>query len=590
MSSASGTQPSSTANTSEERLDSWKDVAAYLKRSVPTVQRWEREEQLPVHRLQHKKQGTIYAYKTELDEWWRQRRTALDQPEIQTEEPPLRRDANRQRARVVIAAVGLVLVLGAALAGTVLLRRNRNSAQSGRVMLAVLPFQNLTGEPAQEFVSDGFTEEMISELGRLQQDRLGVIARTSSMSYKHSYKPVDQIARELGVQYVLEGSIRRWGDRVRVTAQLIQTSDQTHLWAENYDSSRQDILRLQSEIARAIAVQIRIALSGAQRAYLDNAPAVDPQVHELCLLGRYEWNKRNDEGLAKAIDYFQQAIARDPTYAPAQADLAEAYLVSAYYGHATPNEMYQKAQAAAERAVRLNDLTFQAHSTLGLVRTAYLQPGAEIEFKRALEINPSYATAHHWYSFYLWRTGRYNEAFAEVERARQLDPVSPIINTDDAVFHLSAGQTDDAIQLLQRTIDLDPLFSEAHRSLAIAYAQQRNFPQAMGEARKALELNPDNIGVRATAGYVAAVSGHREQAKAVLQQLRHGQASNSSLIFQAWLYVGLGQNDQALECLTEEYRRRSPMTTAIALDPIFKPLRQDQRFLALLEHIREEGE
>lgn len=569
-------------------MDSWKDVAAYLKRSVPTVQRWEREEQLPVHRLQHKKQGTIFAYKAELDEWWRQRHAALERPEIQTEEPPLRGEANRQRANALIATVVLVLVLAAALAGTMLLHRSQSSARPGRVMLAVLPFQNLTGEPAQEFVSDGFTEEMIAELGGLQQNRLGVIARTSSMAYKHSSKPVDQIGRELGVQYVLEGSIRRWGDRVRVTAQLIQTSDQTHLWAQNYDSSRQDILRLQSDIAQAIAAQIRIALSGTERAHLESTPAIDPQVHDLCLLGRYEWNKRNDEGLAKAIAYFQQAIARDPTYAPAQADLAEAYLVNAYYGHAAPKEMYRKAEAAAERAVKLNDLTFQAHSTLGLVRTAYLQPGAEIEFKRALEINPSYATAHHWYSFYLWRTGRQNEAFAEVERARQLDPVSPIITTDDAVFHLSAGQTEDAIQLLQRTIDLDPQFSEAHRSLAIAYAQQRKFSQATDEARKALELNPTNIGVRATAGYVEAVSGHREQAKAVLQQLRGAQARNSSLIFQAWLYVGLGQNDQALECLTEEYRQRSPMMTAIALDPVFKPLHQDQRFLDLLEHIRKD--
>ncbi len=568
-------------------MDSWKDVAAYLKRSVPTVQRWEREEQLPVHRLQHKKQGTIYAYKAELDDWWRQRRIVLESPETEIGAAPITQidPAGRRSWRTTVIIAAAVLVLLAA-AGILLLQRLHRPAPARRLMLAVLPFQNLTGEPAQEFVSDGFTEEMIAELGGLQQDRLGVIARTSSMAYKHTSKPVDEIGRELGVQYLLEGSIRRWGDRVRVTAQLIQTSDQTHVWAENYDSDRQDILRLQSDIARAIAAQIRIALSGAQRAHLDSAPTIDPQVYDLCLLGRYEWNKRNEEGLAKAIGYFQQAIARDPTYAPAQADLAEAYLVNAYYGHATPKEMYHKAEAAAERAVHLNDLTFQAHSTLGLVRTAYLQPGAEIEFKRALEINFSYATAHHWYSFYLWRTGRHNEAFAEVERARQLDPVSPIINTDDAVFHLSAGQTDEAVQLLQRTIDLDPLFSEAHRSLAIAYTEQRKFSQAAEEARKALELNPNNVGVRATAAYVQAVSGHREQAKAMLQQLRSAEASNSSLMFQAWLYVGLGQNDQALECLTQEYQQRSPMMAAIALDPIFKPLRQDQRFLDLLEHIR----
>jgi tetratricopeptide (TPR) repeat protein len=391
----------------------------------------------------------------------------------------------------------------------------------------------------------------------------------------------------LGVEYVLEGSLRRWGDRVRVTAQLIRTRDQTHVWAQNYESDRRDVIRLQSEIAQAIAEQIRLVLPGDERVRLENKQPVDPQVYELCLLGRYEWNKRSVAGLTKAIDYFQQAIARDPNYAPAHANLAEAYLVSAFYARASAKEMYDKAKDAAEQAVRLDDSTFQAHTTLGMVASSYLRPGADTEYQRALQINPNYATAHHWYAFHLWRTGRHEQALLEAARARHLDPVSPIINTDEAVFQLSAGHTDQAIQQLQRTIDLDPRFAEAHRSLAVAYVQQKKFSDAMAEARKALDLNPDNDGIRATLGYVYAVTGDREQAEVIRQQLGStADRKTPQWFFQAWVHVGLGQNDEALACLAKEYEQRSPMMVAISLEPIFEPLRKDSRFLDLLERIR----
>ena len=463
------------------------------------------------------------------------------------------------------------------------------SSHPGKIMLAVLPFQNLTGEPGQEFVSDGFTEEMITQLSELQHDRLGVIARTSAMSYKNTTKPVNEIGRELGVEYVLEGSVRRWGERVRVTAQLIRTRDQTHLWAQNFESDRPDVIRLQSEIAQAIAEQVQLVLPGYEKKRLENRQAVDPQVHELCLLGRYEWNKRSVAGLNKAIVYFQQAIARDPSYAPAHADLAQAYLVSAFYSQGSARDMYDKAKAAAEQAVRLDDNAFEAHTTLGMVASSYLHAGADAEYRQALEINPNYATAHHWYAFHLWRTGRHEQALMEAAWARHLDPVSPIINTDEAVFQLAAGHTDLAIQQLQRTIELDPDFSEAHRSLAVAWVRQRKFPDAMAEARKAVDLNPDNDGTQATLGYVYAVTGDRKRALAVVKQLGvTADRKTPKWFFQAWIYVGLGQNDAALACLEKEYEQTSPMMVAISLEPIFEPLRNDPRFLDLLERIRED--
>ena len=484
-------------------------------------------------------------------------------------------------------AVALSALLIGALAYQMWGRHYRSPAAPKKIRLAVLPFQNLTGQPAQEFVSDGFTEEMITQLGGLEHDHLGVIARTSSMSYKNSSKLISQIGRELDVQYVVEGSVRSWGDRIRVTAQLIHADDQSHIWARNYESDRKDILRVESEIAEAISEQIRLSLSQAERSRLNNAGSVDPQVYELCLLGRYESNKRTEDGLAKSIGYFRQATDRDPTYAPAYAGLAEAYLVSAFYGRGSPRDLYDKAQVAAEHSAQLDNLNFQAHTTLGLVASSYLRAGAAAEFQQALRINPNYATAHHWYAFDLWRTGHHEQALSELERAIELDPVSPIISTDKAMFLLSAGQVDDAVSVLKRTLDFAPQFSEAHRSLAIAYVQQGKLSEATSEARTALELNPNNVGAQATVGYVDAVAGHRDQAQAVLQTLTGaGKSRDQPWYFEAWIYVALDQQEKAVDCLEKEYQSRTPMMIAITVEPIFRPLTGNPRFQRLLQNIQ----
>lgn len=583
-------QAAHSAGTAQDRLHSWKEIAVYLNRDVRTVRRWEKNQGLPVHRHIHQKLASVYAYRSELEAWWAEQRSVVADSQSPVADPNQAGAAEgRPQAavsaspgvwrRAAIVAVGIVL--SAAIAYTVL--RQTKTRPEHRTAIAVLPFKNLTGDPGQEFISDGFTEEMITELGQLPSTELGVIARTSSMAYKDSTKTVEQIGRDLGVEYVLEGSVRHWGGRVLVTAQLIQTRDQMHIWAHDFESEQTDILRLQGEIARAIADRVRITLPGPEKARITNARPVDAQVYELCLLGRYEWNKRDEQSLTKAIGYFQKAIARDPRYAPAYAQLAQAYLVSAFYGLGSAREFYDKARSTAEHAIQLDEENFEAHTTLGMVHSSYLQAGAAAEFQRALQINPSYATAHHWYAFDLWRTGHHEDALAELGRARQLDPVSPIINTDTGVFLISAGQTEEAIRLLRRTIELAPDFSEAHRTLAVAFIQERNFSDASVEAEKAVALNPNNVGVRATLGYVEAVRGRREQATKILRRL---QQSDARPFFQAWILTGLGENERAVECLRKEYDEHSPMMVAIVLEPIFETLRGNRQFLDLLEEIR----
>jgi tetratricopeptide (TPR) repeat protein len=266
--------------------------------------------------------------------------------------------------------------------------------------------------------------------------------------------------------------------------------------------------------------------------------------------------------------------------------LADAYLVSAFYGRGSARELYDKAEATAKHAIELDDLSFQAHTTLGLVDSSYLRKGAAAEFKRALQIAPNDATAHHWYAFDLWRTAHRSDSLAELERARQLDPLSPIINTDQAVFLMSAGQVEEAISVLQHTLVFAPQFAEAHRSLAIAYADKGKLSDAAAEARTALELNPDNVGAQATVAYVDAVSGHVSQAEARLHALeKMGDSNSQPWFFEAWIYLGLTQRDMALRCLEKEYQAHTPMMIAISVEPIFKPLTSEARFQDLLQRI-----
>jgi len=392
-----------------------------------------------------------------------------------------------------------------------------------------------------------------------------------------------QIGRELGVSYILEGSVRRWGDRARISVQIIEARTQTHIWARNYESDVGDILKLQTDVAQAVAQEISVTLSPGAR--VTSAERADPQVYELYLRGRHEWNKRTEASLDKAITYFQQAITRDPTYALAYGGLAQTYAILPYFSKTPADETSSKARAAAELALQLDERLADAHGVLGFTDTIYLDlVGAEREYKRALQLNPNDPTLHHWYSFVLWDTNRQQEALAELERARELDPLSLVINTDEAALLCSAQQTDRAIELLQNAIELDPTFADAHRTLAIAYSQKGLTSQAISEARQGLALDP-NTSEQATLAYVYAAGGKQEQARKLLAEL--ARRPGISPIYLSFVYVGLGDNDRALQCLGRAYRDRDFMLTNIATQTMLDPLRRDPGFQDLQRRVFE---
>jgi TolB-like protein/DNA-binding winged helix-turn-helix (wHTH) protein len=463
------------------------------------------------------------------------------------------------------------------------------SLQSGgRTMLAVLPFENLTGDAGQDYFSDGMTEEMITELGSLDPEHLGVIARTSVMHYKHSPEGLQQIAHELGVQYVLEGSVRRDADKVRITAQLIQMSDQTHLLARNYDRETKDLLVLESEIAREISGEIQAALGQRKPVAPTLQSSLSPQGYEaynLYLKGQYFWNKRTMEGFQEAIGYFQQATAKDPGYARAYAGLADVYALVGGYSEAPTPQFMSEARTAALRALQLDDNLAEAHAALALIiqNYDYDWQTAEKEFKRAIELNPNYATGHHWYAEHLAWQGRFEEALRESERARQLDPLSLIIASDHAAILLYSRQYDGAIAQFNAVREMDPTFPRASLIFG-AYVQKGMFAEA-----QTIVENQFAAGSSWQLTYLAYIhgrTGRRVQAEGELRKLldlNRRQAVNPMVIVPACL--GIGNNDQAMAWLEKAYTAHSNSLTALEVDPIFDPLRSDARFQDLLRRV-----
>jgi TolB-like protein/DNA-binding winged helix-turn-helix (wHTH) protein/Tfp pilus assembly protein PilF len=466
--------------------------------------------------------------------------------------------------------------------------RARTLQSGGRAMLAVLPFENLTGDAGEEYFSDGMTEEMITQLGSSDPQHMGVIARTSVMHYKHSQEQLQQIARELGVQYVLEGSVRRDADRVRITAQLIQMRDQTHLWAREYDRDTKDLLVVQSEIAGEISGEIRAALGEPKPTAAVLPAALSPETleaYDLYLKGQYFWNKRTVEGFEEAIGYFRQATDKDPNDARAYAGLAASYaLIGAYRG--TPSsEFTASARAAALRALQLDDNLPEAHAALALIvqNYDYDWQTAEKEFKRAIELNPNYATGHHWYAEHLAWLGRFDEAFRESERARQLDPQSLIIATDNAAILYYSRQYDREIAQITSIRELDPDFPRT-TIIIDAYAQKGMFAEALADIEKHM---PDESSWRSShLAYTYARAGQPEMAARELKKIldsNRRRPIDPILIVRA--YIGMGNNDQALAWLEKAYAQHSNGLTALKVDPIYDPLRSDPRFQRLMRQV-----
>jgi TolB-like protein/DNA-binding winged helix-turn-helix (wHTH) protein/tetratricopeptide (TPR) repeat protein len=508
---------------------------------------------------------------------------AAGDPALQADAGPLARPeagiSSRAPPRALtwrLAGFGLALVLAAALSW--ILYTSRNSAPTIR-SLAVLPLGNLSGDTSQDYFADGMTEELITQLGQISA--LRVISSSSVMRYKGAGKPLAEIARELNVQAVVEGGVLRSGDRVRITAQLIRVPADEQMWAQSYEGDLRETLTLQSKVAQAIAEQIRATLSRRQQAALRRPRTVSPDAYEAYLKGRYFWNKRTGDGLKKAIDYFSRAIEMDRTYAEAYSGLADSYALAGdwLYGVLSPQDAFRQARAAATRALALDETLGEAHTSLAFALDLYAWDwaAAEKEYKRAIELNPGYATAHHWYGWHLLVMGRTSEGIFEMRRAESLDPLSLIISADLAEALCIAHLYDESVQQSKRTLDLDPNFALAHYQLGQALAQKHLHDEAIAELQRAIELSGHSGAFDSNLAYVYAVSGRKVEAENIIKDLEARPDKNPSIDANiALVYVGLGDHDQAMIWLNKAYEAR--FNPSILLRPGFDPLRSDARF------------
>jgi TolB-like protein/Tfp pilus assembly protein PilF len=447
--------------------------------------------------------------------------------------------------------------------------------------LAVLPLEDLSHDPEQEYFAEGFTEALITTLAKI--GALRVVSRTSAMQYKGVHKPLRQIARELEVDAIVEGTVLRVGDRVRITAQLIDAGKETHLWAESYERHLRDVLTLQSEVADAIAREIRVKVTAVDRARFADPRPVDPEAYEAYLKGRYHWNR---QGLRKGIQSFEQAIGKDPTYAAAYAGLADCLSALSGWGHVPPDQGCVKARELARQALEIDSSLAEAHTSLALA-TMYEFDflAAEREFERASELNPRYATAHHLFGFYLGAMGRYEESYTEFQRAIRLDPLSSIVNAMFGYAYIYARRYDQAIGQLVRTLELDPNSAPAHGGLGWAYRCKSLHGSAIPALKKALELwqHPTTL---AWLGEAYAAAGYQDEAKKTLEQLN--QLSKQRYVTPcapARVYAALGNKDEALQWLETAYQQRAEWMVLLKVDPCFDDLRPDPRFQDLMRRM-----
>jgi TolB-like protein/DNA-binding winged helix-turn-helix (wHTH) protein len=502
-------------------------------------------------------------------------------------EPPVRFGLRTFRKHALLGLAGASLL--AALAywawhGSTM----RAQPPTEKVILAVLPFDNLSRDPDQEYFSDGLTEEMIAQLGKLNPERLTVISRGSVAKYRDSRLAANQIGRELRADYLLQGSVRRASDRVRITVQLIQVRDQTDLWAESYDRELKDILTLQDSVSRTIANQIHITLTPGQQTRPASKVNLDPEAYEAYLKGRYYWNKRTADGLQKALIYFQQAINQDPTYGAAYSGLADCNSGLAWHGFKSPAEALPKANAAALKAIEMDPQSAEAHASLGLVLTHRWEwAGADAEFKHALRLDSRYANAHHWYGDYLSIMGRHDEALLEARQALELDPLNLMIGTWVGRRYYLARKYDLAIEQGRNTVELDAHFAAAHLLLGENYVQVGLHEQGLAELQTAASLSGDSPLYLAQVAVAHASAGRKTEALQIVAQLQTISSTRYvSPYGLAQIYAALSDKQQTFKWLQIAYDDRAVWMSYLAVDPVFDSLRSDQRFQDLLRRVR----
>ncbi len=499
---------------------------------------------------------------------------------------------HRSRSRVWMAMAGLLAIAGLLLG---LQFRRHAATRPGKIMLVVLPFQNFSDDPRQNYFAEGMTEEMITQLGSLNPDRLGVIARATSMQYQNTHKNSGAIARELGVKYLVEGSVRHSGDRVRVTAQLIQASDQTHLWAGDFDRELSDVLQIQSDIANAIAAEIQITLSQQTRQRLSAGRRVNPEAYEAYLQALQARNQRTKESIERSIAEFNRAVTIDPHYALAYAALGHSYALAPIFAVLNPAEALTRARDASLRAIALDDTVADAHTILGFVKAHYDYdwPGAERAYLRALELNPSSPYAHLFYSnSYLSPLGRHDAAIAEMKKAIELDPLSlPCVSFLGRTY-IWARRYDEALEQFQRAETMNPSFVLNHERVAHLYAHLGKYEEAIDEDEKARLLSGENaervIAKRNKIRRALKARGPRGYWETLLEFSRDKENPPEAYVTPfgvAIVYTCLGDKDKAFEWLNRAYSGRDLHLTEVAIEPALDPLRSDPRFAELLRRV-----
>jgi TolB-like protein/Tfp pilus assembly protein PilF/class 3 adenylate cyclase len=494
------------------------------------------------------------------------------------------REAVKKRRRVL---TGALILLAAAVGGGYYFFSQRQAFKAPEKSIAVLPFENLSEEKANAYFAEGMQDEILARLSKIAD--LKVISRTSTQKYKSAPDNLREIAKQLGVANVLEGSVQKAADQVRVNVQLINALNDAHLWGDVYDRKLTDIFTVESDIAKTVADTLQAKLTGAEKQSIAAQPTSDLTAYELYLKGQSLWGKRSGDNLPKAIAFYEQAIARDPNYALAYAGLAEAYAILPAYTATAPQDANPKAKAAALKALQLDDKLADAHAALGLLLCIGDDDmaGSISEFQRAIALNPNYATAHHWYgNGPLTALGRFDEAIAEGKRAIELDPLSPVINADLGQNLSNARRYDEAIAQLRKTLEIDPTFYYAHFTLGIALQLKGDVPAAIAEYRKAQELS-DNLFVPVLLASAKARSGDKDAAARMLAELE--ELSQHRYVRPYWrtlLYLSLGNRDEAIRWLERGIADHQGINiTWIKVDPLLDPLRGDPRFEALVQKV-----
>ncbi len=563
------------------RLESWKEIAAYLGRDVTTVRRWERREGLPVYRILHSKLGSVYAYTTELDAWRDGRAGAAT--DVADADPVLEIARHGLRARRWLVVCGVAMLALLVVAYFTTRTRVRGATGSKIKSLAVLPLKNLSGDPSQEYLADGMTEELIGRLAAIHD--LRVISRTSVMGFRDTKLSVPEIAKTLGVDAFVEGSVIREGNRIRVHAQLIRAETDEHFWSEEYDRELQDVLALQSEVAQAIAEKVKVSITGQERDRLVAARPVAPEVYESYVKGS------NDPQYTKAqiehrIADFQDAIRMDPTFAPAYVGLAGTYIsYQDIFVGAPPSEIRPKATSAARKALELDPKLAEAHAILAeMYQKQWKWAESEAEYKRALELKPNDASAHRGYAYWLACRGRTQEALAWVERGRELDPLG---SADTVGFLLlMARRYDESIREYRSVLAAHPEYTNARWGLGFALIVNQQTDQAIPELEKTVAMmnrTPGSLDMLATA---YAHAGRPQDALILINELKQrrqrGYVPAGAFINS---YLALGDYDQAFFWCDEAYKEQSAILQWLKVAPLFDPVRNDPRFVDLVHRV-----